>query len=53
MEQPVLQAKSLYFSYDGKGNALDGVSLNIYAGERIAVQCSARTARASPRFFCA
>ena len=37
MEQPVLQAKSLYFSYDGKGNALDGVSLNIYAGERIAV----------------
>ena len=35
--QPVLQAKSLYFSYDGKGNALDGVSLNIYAGERIAV----------------
>ena len=37
MEQPVLQAKDLYFSYDGKGNALDGVSLDIYAGERIAV----------------
>ena len=37
MEQPVLHAKSLYFSYDGKGNALDGVSLDIYAGERIAV----------------
>ena len=37
MEQPVLQAKDLYFSYDGKGNALDGVSLDIHAGERIAV----------------
>ena len=37
MEQPVLQAKDLYFSYDGKVNALDGVSLDIHAGERIAV----------------
>ena len=37
MEQVVLQAKDLYFSYDGKGNALDGVSLDIRAGERIAV----------------
>ena len=37
MGQPVLQAKDLYFSYDGKGNALDGVSLDIFAGERIAV----------------
>ena len=37
MEQAVLQAKDLYFSYDGKGNALDGVSLDIRAGERIAV----------------
>ncbi len=37
MEQAVLQAKDLYFSYDGKENALDGVSLDIRAGERIAV----------------
>ena len=37
MEQAVLQVKDLYFSYDGKGNALDGVSLDIRAGERIAV----------------
>lgn len=37
MEQPVLQARGLYFSYDGKEAALDGVSLDICAGERIAV----------------
>ncbi len=37
MEQPVLQARGLRFSYDGKGNALNGVSLDLYAGERVAV----------------
>nr|WP_297173379.1 ABC transporter ATP-binding protein [uncultured Agathobaculum sp.] len=37
MAQPVLQAKELYFSYDGRQDALSGASLDIYAGERIAV----------------
>lgn len=37
MAQPVLQAKELYFSYDGRQSALAGASLDIYAGERIAV----------------
>lgn len=37
MEQPVLQVRDLRFSYDGKGQALGGVSLDIRAGERIAV----------------
>ena len=37
MGQPVLQASGLRFSYDGKGNALNGVSLDLYAGERVAV----------------
>lgn len=37
MEQPVLQVRDLRFSYDGKGQALGSVSLDIYAGERIAV----------------
>ena len=37
MGQPVLQARGLRFSYDGKGNALNGVSLDLYAGERVAV----------------
>ena len=37
MEQPVLQVRDLRFSYDGRGQALSGVSLDIRAGERIAV----------------
>lgn len=35
--QPILQAKDLRFCYDSGKSALDGVSLDVYAGERIAV----------------
>lgn len=35
--QPVLQAKNLRFCYDSSAPALDGVSLDVYPGERIAV----------------
>lgn len=35
--QPILQAKDLRFCYDSGAPALDGVSLDVYAGERIAV----------------
>lgn len=35
--QPVLQAKGLRFCYEAGKPALDGVSLDIFAGERIAV----------------
>ena len=35
--QPVLQAKNLRFCYDSGAPALDGVSLDVYPGERIAV----------------
>ena len=35
--QPVLQAKNLRFCYDSGAPALDGVSLDVHAGERIAV----------------
>lgn len=35
--QPILQAKDLRFCYDSGSPALDGVSLDVYAGERIAV----------------
>lgn len=37
MEEPILQACGLQFSYDGKTPALRGVSLDVRAGERIAV----------------
>ena len=37
MREIVFRAKDLYFSYDGKKNALDGASLDLYAGERLAV----------------
>ena len=35
--QPILQAKNLRFCYDSGAPALDGVSLDVHAGERIAV----------------
>lgn len=35
--QPILQAKDLRFCYDSGAPALDGVALDVYAGERIAV----------------
>lgn len=35
--QPILQAKDLRFCYDTGAPALDGVSLDVHAGERIAV----------------
>ena len=37
MEEPILQACGLQFSYDGKTPALRGGSLDVRAGERIAV----------------
>ena len=37
VDTPVLQARGLCFSYDGRTNALDSVSLDIRAGERLAV----------------
>ncbi|MDO4270846.1 MAG: ABC transporter ATP-binding protein [Eubacteriales bacterium] len=37
MQEPILQARGLRFSYDGAARALDGVSLDIRAGDRLAV----------------
>ncbi len=37
MKEKVLELKELCFSYDGIRNALDKVSVSIYAGEKIAV----------------
>lgn len=37
MRQKIMEVKNLTFSYNGEGHALDGISLSIYAGERIAV----------------
>lgn len=49
--QPVLQVKNLRFGYDGGAPALDGVSLDVYAGERIAV-LGANGAGKSTFFLC-
>lgn len=37
MQDCILQADSLYFTYDGRTPALDGTSLSVRKGERIAV----------------
>lgn len=37
MKEKILEVKHLSFSYDGKKQALDDVSVSIYSGERIAV----------------
>ena len=51
MREIVFRAKDLYFSYDGKKNALDGASLDLYAGERLAV-LGANGAGKSTFFLC-
>ncbi|MCI5944746.1 MAG: ATP-binding cassette domain-containing protein, partial [Eubacterium sp.] len=35
--KPVLKAEELFFTYNGDKHALNGVNLEIYEGERIAV----------------
>ncbi|WP_303868630.1 energy-coupling factor ABC transporter ATP-binding protein [Acetobacterium wieringae] len=37
MEEPILKIKDLYYGYGNGAPALDGVSVNIHAGEKIAV----------------
>lgn len=36
-EQPILKVENIHFTYNGEKKALDGVNLDIYEGERIAV----------------
>ncbi len=36
-EQPILKVENIHFTYNGEKEALDGVNLDIYEGERIAV----------------
>lgn len=37
MNKPILQVKDLYYAYDDKKTALNGVNVEIYPGEKIAV----------------
>ena len=36
-EQPILKVENIHFTYNGEKKALDGVNLDIYEGDRIAV----------------
>ncbi|MBP3312378.1 MAG: ABC transporter ATP-binding protein [Butyricicoccus sp.] len=37
MDEPILQVRGLHYAYDEEKHALDNISLDIHAGERIAV----------------
>lgn len=37
MREPILQVDNLYYAYDEKKTALNGINLSIYPGERIAI----------------
>lgn len=37
MDEPILQVRDLHYAYDEEKHALDNISLDIHAGERIAV----------------
>mgnify|MGYP000335062770 CR=1 FL=1 len=36
-KEPILKVEDLHFTYNGEKTALNGVDLNIYEGEKIAV----------------
>ena len=36
-KEPILKVEDLHFTYNGEKTALNGVDLNIYKGEKIAV----------------
>ena len=37
MKESILEVKNLHFAYDEHHTVLDGISLSVFAGERIAI----------------
>ena len=44
-KEPILKVEDLHFTYNGEKTALNGVDLNIYEGEKIALRGFAKRER--------